>query len=66
MPTSLERIEVVRGPATLLYGSSAIGGVVNVISRHHELDEHPHEGLRGNLTAMAGSGNGLGGGERGI
>ena len=26
-----ERIEVVRGPATLLYGSGAIGGVVNVI-----------------------------------
>lgn len=26
-----ERIEIVRGPATLLYGSSAIGGVVNVI-----------------------------------
>lgn len=30
-PQSAERIEVVRGPATLLYGSSAIGGVVNVI-----------------------------------
>tara|TARA_E500000331_G_scaffold315316_1_gene325245 strand:+ start:9423 stop:11663 length:2241 start_codon:yes stop_codon:yes gene_type:complete len=26
-----ERIEVVRGPSTLLYGSGAIGGVVNVI-----------------------------------
>lgn len=26
-----QRIEVLRGPATLLYGSSAIGGVVNVI-----------------------------------
>ncbi len=26
-----ERIEVLRGPATLLYGSGAIGGVVNVI-----------------------------------
>ncbi|MGQ9426054.1 TonB-dependent receptor [Gilvimarinus sp. F26214L] len=26
-----ERIEIVRGPATLLYGSGAIGGVVNVI-----------------------------------
>ena len=26
-----ERIEVVRGPATLLYGSGAVGGVVNVI-----------------------------------
>ncbi|HVR30932.1 MAG TPA: TonB-dependent receptor [Thermoanaerobaculia bacterium] len=29
-PLSAERIEVIRGPATLLYGSSAIGGVVNV------------------------------------
>ncbi|NOQ77102.1 MAG: TonB-dependent receptor plug domain-containing protein, partial [Methylococcaceae bacterium] len=26
-----ERIEVLRGPATLLYGSGAIGGVVNVL-----------------------------------
>ncbi len=26
-----ERIEVIRGPATLLYGNGAIGGVVNVI-----------------------------------
>ncbi|MBT7225726.1 MAG: TonB-dependent receptor plug domain-containing protein, partial [Gammaproteobacteria bacterium] len=26
-----ERLEVVRGPSTLLYGSGAIGGVVNVI-----------------------------------
>ena len=30
-PLSAERIEVLRGPATLLYGSSAVGGVVNVI-----------------------------------
>jgi iron complex outermembrane recepter protein len=30
-PISAERIEIVRGPATLLYGSSAVGGVVNVI-----------------------------------
>ena len=30
-PALSERIEVLRGPATLLYGSSAIGGVVNVI-----------------------------------
>lgn len=28
-----ERIEVLRGPATLLYGSGAIAGVVNVIDR---------------------------------
>lgn len=30
-PVLAERIEVVRGPATLLYGNGAIGGVVNVI-----------------------------------
>lgn len=32
-PLLAERIEVVRGPATLLYGSGAIGGVVNVIDK---------------------------------
>ncbi len=30
-PLTTEHIEVLRGPATLLYGGSAIGGVVNVI-----------------------------------
>jgi iron complex outermembrane receptor protein len=32
-PLLAERIEVLRGPQSLLYGSSAIGGVVNVIDR---------------------------------
>jgi iron complex outermembrane recepter protein len=31
-PLSAQRIEVVRGPASLLYGTNALGGVVNVIS----------------------------------
>ncbi len=30
---SLERVEVVRGPASVLYGSEAIGGVLNLIPR---------------------------------
>jgi iron complex outermembrane receptor protein len=30
-PSQAERIEVLRGPSTLLYGSGAIGGIVNVI-----------------------------------
>lgn len=51
-PISAERIEVVKGPATLLYGSNAIGGVVNVISSD---ENEAHEGFRGNLTGLAGS-----------
>ncbi|HEX7243712.1 MAG TPA: TonB-dependent receptor plug domain-containing protein, partial [Longimicrobiaceae bacterium] len=31
-PLTAQRVEVVRGPATLLYGNNAVGGVVNVIS----------------------------------
>lgn len=31
-PAAASRLEVVRGPASLLYGSNAIGGLVNVIS----------------------------------
>ena len=30
-PIAMERIEVLRGPGALLYGGSAVGGVVNVI-----------------------------------
>lgn len=32
-PANAEQIEIVRGPATLLYGSNAIGGAVNVITQ---------------------------------
>jgi len=61
-PISLERLEVVKGPATLLYGSNAIGGVVNAITRHHEMHKHRHEGLRGQVSGALGSNNGLLGG----
>jgi outer membrane cobalamin receptor len=30
----IERIEFVRGPASAVYGSDAVGGVINIISRH--------------------------------
>ena len=50
---TVERIEVVKGPATLLYGSNAIGGVVNAVTGH----DSAHKGLNGYLTSV-GSTNG--------
>jgi len=35
-PDLIERIEVVKGPRSTLYGSDAIGGVVNVITRRRD------------------------------
>jgi iron complex outermembrane receptor protein len=65
-PTSLDRIEVVKGPATLLYGSNAIGGVVNAVTGHHMIHDHPHQGLRGHLTGFGGTANSQGGGAAGF
>ena len=60
--SNIEKVEVVRGPATLLYGSNAIGGVVNVLTDHHIINQHPHDGLHMTLNATGGTGNAQGGG----
>lgn len=65
-PSSLDRLEVVKGPATLLYGSNAIGGVVNAVTGHHQIHDHPHQGLRGYTTGFGGSANGQAGGAAGF
>ena len=52
---NMDRVEIVKGPATLLYGSNAIGGVVNLVSAHHLLHESPHPGLRGQFTTVGGT-----------
>lgn len=53
-PVAVERIEVVRGPATLLYGSSAIGGVVNVIDRRIPT-ELPARSITGTVQGRGGT-----------
>lgn len=49
-----DKVEVLRGPASVLYGSNAMGGVVNIVTRRmHE------DGVRTNLHAGYGSYNTL-------
>ena len=52
-PAAATRIEVIRGPATLLYGANAIGGLVNVIT--DEIPTRPETGVGGNFPFDLGS-----------
>ena len=59
-PLTTERIEVLRGPATLLYGGSAIGGVVNVIDNRiaRERTFDANGGAMGKAEVRAGGASG--------
>jgi len=50
-PLLTERVEVLRGPSTLLYGSSAIGGAVNVIGKEMPRQRVDPKGYEGALEA---------------
>ena len=52
-PASAAQIEVVRGPATLLYGANAIGGLVNIID--DTIPTSPVRGLHGAFVADGGT-----------
>ncbi len=62
-PTTAEGVEITRGPASLIYGSSALGGVINVKSNHipqilpRRLDMHltfQAESVNSGLTGTTG------------
>ncbi len=58
-PLSIERIEVLRGPGALMYGGSAVGGVVNVIdnriAREPQFDESGGVSGKANLNLATGN-----------
>ena len=49
-----ERVEVLRGPASVLYGSNAMGGVINIVTRKQQ-----EEGVKNNMQVGYGSYNTL-------
>ncbi len=50
--SDVEKVEVIRGPASTLYGTNAMGGVINIITK-----EQKEDGFRGNARLMYGSYN---------
>lgn len=48
----IERVEIVRGPRSSVYGSEAIGGVLNIITKPHSSED-----FNGSLKVMAGTQN---------
>lgn len=50
-PLTAERIEVLRGPGALLYGGSAVGGVVNVID--NRIAREPQFDAKGGVSGKA-------------
>lgn len=52
---AVERVEIVRGPVSALYGSDGLGGAINIITRK------PDETRERHLTLSAGSGDTYGG-----
>jgi iron complex outermembrane receptor protein len=54
-PMTASRIEIVRGPAALLYGGNAVGGVVNVIDGR--IPTEPIQGIHGQAQGDWGGAN---------
>jgi len=59
-PLSMDRVEVIRGPASLMYGSGAIGGVVNMFS--NDMPREWEAGTRANIASHVSTVNRMGAG----
>jgi hemoglobin/transferrin/lactoferrin receptor protein len=59
-PMEVERVEVLKGPISALYGSGSIGGVVNIITRQTDFTQSPQwEGAASTSGSTNPSGYGL-------
>lgn len=54
-PYSLERMELVRGPSSVLYGSDAVGGTVNALTRSPRIPEEGDAGTARLFTRVSGA-----------
>ncbi|MQT56333.1 TonB-dependent receptor [Pseudomonas sp. FSL R10-0399] len=52
-PAQVARIEVIRGPASVIYGSQAIGGVINIITRNGRNTQGGGATLQGGSWGLA-------------
>ncbi len=61
LSASTERVEVLKGPASLLYGIQDPGGVINVVSKRPQLEQYNALTVRGSTygSGKNGSGGGL-------
>jgi iron complex outermembrane receptor protein len=50
--SDVEKVEIIRGPGSILYGSNAMAGVINIITKKQQAD-----GLKANMGASYGSYN---------
>lgn len=53
-PDIVEKIEIIKGPASALYGTNAMGGVINIITKR------PKEKISGSIKAFGGTYNTMG------
>jgi iron complex outermembrane receptor protein len=57
---SVERIEILRGAGSALYGPDAVGGVINIVTRRAATEASVHSGSFGTVGGSVSSGTGRG------
>lgn len=65
-PALIERIEIIKGPRSALYGSEAVGGVINIITRRDADAIRAHAGAGSFNTFELGAGTSVGSARTGV